>query len=74
MAKIIGWVARSKQDNALWFYKVKPRRTVAIGEGMWIPDSVKKYAGAFDLGKCPLFKTLKWEDEPVKVELTIRKI
>lgn len=61
--KIKGWVARDK-DNFLGFYTVKPeRKTVAWGthQDYWsLPrDS---------------FHDIKWEDEPVRTELTIKMI
>ena len=60
---IKGWVARDMNKQALYFYTVRPTR----GEHVWScpPNSC-----------CPIkdkkvFPDLKWEDEPIEVDLPI---
>lgn len=61
------WVARDK-DGKLWFYREKPRR-VKDG-GYWVLDDISDYECVLPED---LFPYLKWEDEPIEVELTIKK-
>ena len=61
--KIKGWVARDK-DGSITLYEDKPFRDGEIWKGCsW------KSSGIYDL----FFPDLKWEDEPVEVELSIIK-
>lgn len=60
---IKGWVARDKKGQALCFYTIRPTRS----EHVWscpvhscCPIKDKK-----------VFPDLKWEDEPIEVELPI---
>lgn len=54
------WVARDKDGTLCLFYYEKPKRTTRS----WI-DSCEKYI-IMDKRK---FSDLKWEDEPIEVEL-----
>lgn len=58
------YVARDKNDS-LWLYKGKPIRV----ENLWTNSNGDYY-------KLPprLFSNLKWEDEPIRVEVTIKEI
>lgn len=62
---IEGYVARD-QDNILYFYDSKPKRDVNFG--CWISHNGESHL------KNISFPNLKWEDEPIKVELTIKRI
>lgn len=61
---LIGWVARDEDGN-LFMYRTKPERNEVLQ--VWIG----RYAD-FDL-RNSLFPSLTWEDEPLAVEITIRK-
>lgn len=67
--KIKGWVARD-DDNTLCVFSIKPERVFsdALSRHYWHPT----------LGRMPIkrwfFFGLKPEDEPIEVELTIRKV
>ncbi|MBR3647102.1 MAG: hypothetical protein IKN59_01760 [Paludibacteraceae bacterium] len=64
--KIEGWVARDGEmigDTDLYFGTRRPER----GYGVWL--GLGNY---LELPK-EMFSTLKWEDEPIKVELTIKE-
>lgn len=63
-----GYVARD-QDAGLFFYPHKPTRK-ARGIGYWANQSTDKDY----LIPTEMFPNLKWEDEPIKVELSIKKI
>ena len=76
-AKIKGWIAREGNfkgymfdyTNQLIIFEEKPKRLE--NDGCW--------DGRFILSQInesffPEFKNLKWEDEPVEVELTIKRI
>lgn len=62
--KIKGWVARDS-DGSLTLCKVKPSR---YENGCWV--SGEEY---FPLRRA-LFPELSFDDEPIEVELTIKKI
>lgn len=66
--KMKGWVAQdseSMSDTNLYFGTLKPRRTL----GGWFWYCFEDHLG---LPK-EMFPNLKWEDEPLKVELTIKE-
>lgn len=68
--KIKGWVARDKDGQLCVFYGDPPHRGgcerwrhpehCPLGDWMNIPEE--------------MFPELKWKDEPVEVELTIKRI
>lgn len=68
------WIARDKDGELYLFTFVKPVRIEEDNENYWIKD---EYCG--DLADCirlddKLFPDLKWEDEPVEVNLiTLKK-
>lgn len=63
LPKIKGWVARDS-DGRLDFFLSKPLR----GEASWVmPQNPIALNGAD-------FPNLRWEDEPIEVELLIQKI
>ena len=67
--KLKGWVARDKFDNGLSMYSVaKPERE----RGFWSNDGHKGASRMF-INK-EFFPELKWEDEPIEVELIIKRI
>ena len=59
LSTIKGWIARDK-DGRLWFHWEKPERK---------GDEWLGFTGMFILGG--LFPDLKWEDDPIEVELPI---
>jgi len=68
LPKIKGWVARFKNGH-LWLFSKKPQR-ICIHFDRW-------YWGNGDAEKQlpnDMFPDLKWEDEPIEVELLIRKV
>jgi len=62
--KIKGWVA-SDYDKTPMLYTIKPHRLIT---GVWCGG--KDY---FPLDK-NIFPELTWNDEPIEVELTIKKV
>ena len=63
LPKIKGWVARDK-DGCLNYFHFKPLR----GEASWVlPQNPRALNGAD-------FPDLHWEDEPIEVELLIKKV
>ena len=72
---IKGWIARD-DDYTLAFHYVKPRRVVfqdgrRSKEGtpwVWFNDE------GWLLMPTDFFPDLKWEDEPIEVELTIKRL
>lgn len=69
-AKIKGWIARC-EDGALALYYSPVRFIRRTGDNMngyW-----ESYTGIVMLIDRNLFPELKWENEPVEVELTITK-
>lgn len=63
------WVARDK-DGTLWLYIDEPRRSSIFSK--WEVDTEKSLLRADDCMEIDgdLFQELKWEDEPIEVELT----
>lgn len=61
--KIKGWVARDSVDNRLTLFMAKPYR----GSMYWIAQAISSLP-------IECYPDLKWEDEPIEVELTINKI
>lgn len=57
------WVARDK-NNTLWLYKGKPTRNK--NEGCW---ECNEYCTRVQLCRPTAFPSLKWEDEPMEIEL-----
>lgn len=67
--KIEGFLVRN-EDNTLSFFTIEPERFEDEG-CWWVP------AGAvitFNIGFRKEFSDIKWEDEPTKVELLLKKI
>lgn len=62
---ITGWMARDEWEEELWFYKNKPERRICSWNG-------NKYAHGLLLD-AQAFSSLTWADEPVEVELTIKR-
>lgn len=58
------WVARDKNRNLMIFSK-KPKRYISVWENVY-------YGGTSGRIDPELFPDLKWEDEPIEVEL-VRK-
>ncbi len=61
-----GWVAREdwfSRKNRLYLFKNKPNRDGNFG---WEGDVIK-------ILDSDAFPNLKWKDEPIKVEITVRK-
>lgn len=67
LPKIKGWVARD--ECGLLFYRKKPYRYDGIFYSHWTDESSSEIPLDDNL-----FPELTWEDEPVEVELIIRKI
>ena len=66
--KIKGWVARDEKDGRLdFFYKKPPIR----GNKEWLPNGAGMISSIVFKYFCP---DLKWEDEPIEVELTLKRI
>lgn len=62
--KIKGWVARDK-NGKLNFFLGKPRKIINTqGQEYWIGHGRMKQPNEF-------FPDLRWEDDPIEVELTI---
>ena len=67
--KLKAWVARDKFNDGLSIYSVaKPQRE----RWFWSNDGNKGASRMF-INK-ELFPELSWEDEPIEVELIIRKV
>ena len=73
-----GWVARDNFGGLVHFYKDKPERIDE--QGFWFPHETKLeedpnylYGDYFTLDT-NLFLNLKWEDEPIEVEITIKEV
>lgn len=66
--KMRGWIARDK-DGRLFMGYEKPERLADEYTGMWVG-----YGKDFMELPEEMFPCLKWEDEPIEVELIIRKI
>ena len=64
---IKGWVARDK-DGSLWFHYSKPRRENDIEKTWWGSDD-----RTFQLFNID-YQDLKWESEPIEVELPIIRV
>lgn len=66
--KIHGWVCRSDGYNTLEFYDKMPKRVLGEHINHWT------YSEECIMKVLPLelMPDLKWEDEPVEVELTLR--
>ena len=62
--KLHGWVARDK-NGSLNLYEVEPIR---VDDHWWDVDYVSVYLDA------DAFPELTWKDEPIEVELLIRKV
>ena len=70
-----GWVARD-EDDTLWFHHVKPRRmsTKEAYYNCWVWYSASSSRQIESKRAHSLFKHLKWDDEPVEIELVIKKL
>ena len=60
------WIARD-EDNTLVLWTEKPIRYIETG--LW---NVPKFGKRIELDN-KLFSELKWEDEPVEVEIVVKK-
>lgn len=67
--KIKGWMTRDK-DSSLTFFSVKPIKFEEYAERWYVPGACT----ICYLGFCDFYKDLKWEDEPIEVELTIHRV
>ncbi len=63
--KIKGWIARD-EDGSVWFHYSKPQRK---DEGRWESSICPQ---PMEIYNVPL-PELTWEDEPVEIELILRK-
>jgi len=71
MEKVIkGWIAKDGDDwERVCFFNTKPTRGKGIlNKKQWMCQEVGWY---FALPK-HLFKEMKWEEEPIKVSITIK--
>lgn len=66
---IKGWVARDK-NGSLTFFSVKPIKFEEYAERWYVFGACTTCY----LGFCDFYKDLKWEDEPIEVELIIRPL
>jgi hypothetical protein len=66
---IKGYVARDKNGD-IWFHYYKPKRENDIEKTWWGSSDKQFKIYDFDF---PEYKDLKWEDEPVEVELTLKR-
>lgn len=62
---ITGWVARDEWKEELWFYENKPERCISTWIGIKDGHSL--------LLDTQAFSDLTWADEPIEVELTIKR-
>lgn len=69
LPKIKGWVARD--ECGLLFYRKKPYRYDGIFYSHWTDEYGPNSEIPLDDS---LFPELTWEDEPIEVELIIRKV
>lgn len=72
--KIKGWVAKD-EDDAVFFHVKQPHREPMITLtneriGIWQSYNERFRLSALD----KMFPELTWNDEPIEVELTIKKI
>lgn len=65
--KIKEWFAARDEDETLHVFQVEPRKIVEDGR-WWDRDYI-----SIEISK-NAFPELTWEDEPIEVELTIKKI
>jgi len=73
--KVKGWVARD-DDGTLAIHYEKPRR-VCYYNGNIVPDGtpwVWENEAGYGLLPVKIFPDLKWEDEPLEVELAIKRV
>lgn len=63
--KIKGWIARD-EDGELYLYDTEPWRDENLWQG--------RGRNEWELNDNNLFPNLKWEDEPIEVELTLNCI
>lgn len=68
---IEGFVARDRNGN-VYFYDTKPVRDKCLGYEIWASDG-ENIIQSYQL-PISSFPDLKWEDEPIKVKLTIERI
>ena len=64
------WIARDP-DGGLRLYTHKPHRVSFPGDLKYWEGSLAMYANEMELYNPKLFKNLKWEDEPLKVEIKV---
>ena len=67
------WIARDK-DGELNLYTHKPNRCTAVGwnNESWDIQSTDEYVNFMTLDPS-MFPELTWDDEPIEVELVIKK-
>ena len=63
---MIGWIARDK-DNELYFFDQKPFRDSEVWNASFSTSSMC-------LDDFLLSHSIEWEDEPVKVEITLKEV
>ena len=63
-----GWIARDKFQDTLVLFSDKPYRS-GSSLGLW-----KCSFGSFFTLSKEMFPDVKWEDEPIEVELTIHRV
>lgn len=67
------WIARDK-DGQLTLFTNKPHRCTAVGwdNESWDVESMDEFTDMMILN-LDLFPNLTWEDEPIEIELTLKK-
>lgn len=61
------WLAKDKSGYTVWLYKNKPIRDSV--NNCWLPQTLADMSGCVEQ---ELFPELKWEDDPIEVELIIQ--
>ena len=69
LPKIKGWVARD--ECGLWLYREKPYRVEGTFCSHWSDKNGPNSELSLDIN---IFPELTWEDEPIEIELIIRKV
>ena len=71
-SKRVFWVARNGADGKLHIFKQKPQRALFGSKFWYIYSAFGNFMNIDDV-EFPEFKDLKWEDEPIAVEIKILK-
>ena len=69
LPKIKGWAARD--EYGLWLYREKPYRVEGVFYSHWTDKNGPNSEFPININ---IFPELTWEDEPIEVEILIRKI